>query len=303
MTRRISKTFLWAMAAIVVAVGGFTVMLDAKQREFIFMPHKGLTRTPADHGLAYHDVWLKAGRNGTEGRVHGWWIPAPDPRAPAMLYLHGSRFNLGNNLFRIARLHQMGFSVLAIDYRGFGQSDGDLPSEEQAYEDAELAWEELKLRMPDPARRLVYGHSLGGAVAIDLMVRKPEAAALIVESTFTSIKDILSASPYWFLPAGLMLTQHFDSLSKISQVKVPVLFVHGTEDRWIPYSMSERLYAAATAPKRLLLIESGGHGNITGVAFDLYRRTIAEVLSGAARTLNVNAAESASPRQAALQTN
>jgi len=300
MLGRISKTLVWTMAALFVAVGGLSVLLDAKQREFIFMPHKGLTRTPADHGLAYDDIWLKAGRDGSEGRVHGWWIPAADPRAPAMLYLHGSRFNLGNNLFRIARLHQMGFSVLAIDYRGFGQSDGDLPSESQAYEDADLAWEELKRRMPDAARRLVYGHSLGGAVAIELMMHKPEAAALIVESTFTSIKDILSASPYWFLPAGLVLTQQFDSLSKISKVKVPVLFVHGTEDRWIPHSMSERLHAAATAPKRLLLVENGGHGNITWIAFDLYRRTISEVLSGAARTINVSAAEPAKARQAVV---
>jgi pimeloyl-ACP methyl ester carboxylesterase len=285
MSLSLRKATLWTVAALVVAVAGGCGMLDIKQREFIFMPHKGLTLTPAEHGLTYDDVWLRVGANGSEQRVHGWWIPASDPRAPAMLYLHGSRFNLGSNLFRIARLHQMGFAILAIDYRGFGRSDGDLPSEGQAYEDAQAAWEELKRRMPDPARRLVYGHSLGGAIAIDLMVRRPEAAALIVESSFTSIRDMVSMSPYWFLPAGLVLTQHFDSLSKVSRLKIPVLFAHGIEDRWVPYSMSERLHAAASAPKRLLLIESAGHGNIAWIAFDLYRRAIAEFLSAASRSV------------------
>jgi len=272
---------LWAGAALAVAIAGGCGVLDIKQREVIFMPHKGLTRTPADQGLAYDDVWLKV--NGGEQRVHGWWLPADDPRAPTMLYLHGSRFNLGNNLFRIARLHEMGLAILAIDYRGFGRSDGDLPSEAQAYEDAEAAWEEVKRRMPDPARRLVYGHTLGGAIAIDLMARKPEAAALVVESTFTSVSDMVSLSPYWFLPAALLLTQRFDSLSKVSRLKIPVLFVHGTEDKWVPHSMSERLHAAAAAPKQLLLIEGAGHGDISWIAFDRYRRAIAELLSGGGR--------------------
>ena len=116
--------------------------------------------------------------------MHGWWIPARDPDAPALLYLHGTRWSLGRNLDRISRWREVGFAVLAIDYRGFGRSDGDLPSETGIYADAQAAWEHLRLRQPDARRRFLYGHSLGGAVAIDLATRNADVAALVVESTF-----------------------------------------------------------------------------------------------------------------------
>ena len=112
-------------------------------------------------------MYLPVSVGATVQRIHAWWWPtAPD--APAILYLHGSRWNLAGQLFRIEQLHEFGFSVLAIDYRGFGQSDGDLPSEKTVYEDARVAWQRLVELQPDPALRFIYGHSLGGAVAIDL---------------------------------------------------------------------------------------------------------------------------------------
>jgi alpha-beta hydrolase superfamily lysophospholipase len=213
--------------------------------------------------------------------VHGWWIPAPAADAPTVLYLHGARWSLGGNLFRIARWHRMGFNVLAIDYRGFGRSDGELPSEALAYADAKAAWEELKRREPAQARRFVYGHSLGGAVAIDLAAQRTEMAGLIVESSFTSIRDMADTTQYGYLPVGLILTQRFDSLAKVPRLTVPVLFVHGAADRWVPPAMSERLYAAAPEPKRLLLVEGGGHSNVSGIAFDEYRRAVLEFAAGA----------------------
>jgi pimeloyl-ACP methyl ester carboxylesterase len=267
---------LWIAALAMLAGAGGCALIDAKQRELIFRPSRELSNTPASWGLAFEEVWLKVASDDASQRVYGWWIPAADPLAPAMLYLHGSRWNIGNNLSRIARLHQMGYAVLAIDYRGFGRSDGELPSESQAYEDADAGWEELKRRVTEPGRRLIYGHSLGGAVAIDLAVRRPEAAALIVESTFTSIADMVSSSPYWFIPAGLILTQHFDSLAKIGRLKIPIMFVYGTADRFVPPSMSERLYAAANTPKRLLRVEGAGHSNASAVAYEKVHRALAD---------------------------
>lgn len=259
---------------------GGCATLDVKQREWIFRPNKEVWRSPADYNLAFEDVWLQAGEGDERGRVHGWWIPG-EPGKPALLYLHGSRWNISSNLFRIVRLRQMGYSVLAIDYRGFGKSDGELPSEQQAYEDALAAFEELTRREPDPARRVVYGHSLGGAVGIDLALRRPDALALVVESTFTSIREMVSTLKYGFLPVAPVLTQHFDSLAKVSKLRVPAMFVHGASDRWVPPWMSEKLHAAAPEPKRLLLVEGGSHSNVTWVGFETLQKNLHEFLAQA----------------------
>jgi uncharacterized protein len=268
----------------VLAAGGCG-LLDMKQREWIFRAQRELHSTPADYGLKFEDVWLSVTKTDEvpPERVHGWWIPAREANAPTLLYLHGARWSLSNNLFRIARIQRMGFSVLAIDYRGFGQSDGELPSEAAAYTDAQAAWEHLRSLEPDPRRRFLYGHSLGGAIAIELATRNDDIAGLIVESTFTSIRDMASAMGYGALPLGVMLTQHFDSLAKIANVKVPIMLVHGTGDRFVPHTMSERLYAAAQEPKRLLLVDDAGHSNVTGVAFERYQTTVREFLFSASR--------------------
>ncbi len=278
--RRTSAVVLLAAAA---AAAGGCAYLDVKQREWIFRAQREVHATPADHGLRHEELWLTVrGAGAGEERVHAWWIPAASADAPALLYLHGSRWSLSNNLFRIARFQRMGFSVLAIDYRGFGKSDGDLPSEEQVYADAQAAWDHLRRREPDPARRFVYGHSLGGAVAIDLATKNPDVAGLIVEATFTSMRDMAAAIGYGALPLGAVLTQRFDSIDKVPRLGAPVLFVHGTADRFVPAAMSEQLFAAAPEPKRLLLVESAGHSNATYVAFERYVAAVRELVALAA---------------------
>jgi alpha-beta hydrolase superfamily lysophospholipase len=289
------RVWVVAFVACTVLGAGGCASLDVKQREVIFRPEKDSGATPGDYGLAFQDVWLDVPRVEGEGtqRVHGWWIPAADPNAPSVLYLHGTRWSISGNLFRIARWQRMGFNVLAIDYRGFGRSDGELPSEAQAYADALAAWAELRRREPAPSRRFVYGHSLGGAVAIDLATRSPDMAGLVVESSFTSILDMAETTKYGFLPVGLILTQRFDSLSKVPKLAVPVLYVHGAADRWVPPSMSERLHAASPAPKRLVVVEGGGHSNVSGVAFDLYQREVRAFVAAAGGVNFAGAAVSA----------
>jgi len=277
---RFLRAFVVASATATVVGAGGCGILDVKQREWIFRPQRDLLATPADQGLKYEDVWITVPDGGDHtSRVHGWWIPAKDSTGPTLLYLHGAHWSLSNNLFRIARLQRIGFSVLAIDYRGFGRSDGELPSEAQAYVDAQAAWDHLRLIEPDPRRRFLYGHSLGGAVAIELATHNNDVAGMIVESTFTSIRDMADVMGYGSWPIGVFLTQHFDSLAKIAHVGVPVLFVHGTGDRYVPYTMSERLYAAAREPKRLLLVDQAGHGNVSWVAFDRYQAAVREFIS------------------------
>jgi pimeloyl-ACP methyl ester carboxylesterase len=166
--------------------------------------------------------------------------------------------------------------VLAVDYRGFGKSAAVAPSEALAYEDAEAAWSYLAQLAPRHNRYIV-GHSLGGAIATDLARRHPEASGLVLEATFTSVQDMIEQSPWGFLPVGLLLTQRFDTLAKIGEVKMPVLITHGTRDSIVPLQMGERLFQAAPAPKRFIRVEGAGHHNLSGAAFDQYRAAIAEL--------------------------
>ena len=213
---------------------------------------------------------------GEKQKLHAWWLEGESPSAPAVLYLHGARWNLTGSVTRIERWRQLGFAVLAVDYRGFGESSDVAPTEALAYEDAEAAWDYLAHMAPGRPRYIV-GHSLGGAIATELARRRHDASGLVLEATFTSVRDMVDQSPWGFLPVGLILTQNFDTLSKIREVKVPVLITHGTRDTIVPFHMGERLYAAANAPKRFVRVEGAGHHNLSGAAFDQYRSALAEL--------------------------
>jgi alpha-beta hydrolase superfamily lysophospholipase len=193
-----------------------------------------------------------------------------------VLYLHGARWNLTGSVTRIDRWRRLGFSVFAVDYRGFGKSTDVMPTEQLAYEDAEAAWEYLARLAPDRPRYVV-GHSLGGAIAAELARRRPEVHGLVLEATFTSISDMVRYSPYSYLPVDLILTQHFDTLSKVSDIRVPVLVVHGTEDRVVPFDMGLKLFDAIKAPKRFIKVDGGTHHNLSYVAFDQYREALKQL--------------------------
>lgn len=166
--------------------------------------------------------------------------------------------------------------MLAVDYRGFGQSSDITPTEEYAYEDAQAAWDHLAKVAPDRPRFIV-GHSLGGAIAAELARRRPEASGVVLEATFTSVRDMIANTAWSFLPVDLILTQNFDTLSKLPHLKMPVLITHGTEDRIVPFEMGERLYKAVQAPKRFIRVEGGSHHNLSYAAFSEYRQALREL--------------------------
>lgn len=272
------------VAATVLAVAG-RAQLAQKERELVFRIEPGTASWYASLPHGVQEFNLQVTGNPTQ-HIHAWWWPAAKRDAPAVLYLHGSRWNLTGQLFRIEQLHQFGFSVLAIDYRGFGKSAGELPSEQAVYEDARIAWDRLSELQPDAARRFIYGHSLGGAIAIELartLSRKshaggePPARGLIVESSFTTLADVAAAMTNTRLPIRLLLSQKFDSVDKIADVGMPVLFVHGTSDRYVPARFSEELYAAAAEPKKLLLIEGGTHNNAMRAGSGEYRKALRDL--------------------------
>ena len=262
------RTLLSAIAAVILASGilAACTSLDDFQRQVIFRPSKDASRTPAEYQAQFEDVWLKAGRSGhAQGKLHAWWIPANKnaSNVPAALYLHGAAYGISANLPRIMKLHDEGFSVLAIDYRGFGKSDGDLPSEETAYEDSHAAWAELVRRAPT-SKRYIYGHSLGGAMAMELASSPDakDAAGLVMESAFTSVSEMQQFTAYKWIPLAVVQTQYFDSLAKAPKLCMPTLFMHGSNDYRIPLEVAKKLYAAAPEPKRWLLVEGARHVDI-----------------------------------------
>ncbi|MBL8384110.1 MAG: alpha/beta fold hydrolase [Burkholderiales bacterium] len=265
------------LVVLTLGLGAGCAALDMKQSEWIFRPVKenwrGMQGTPE----GTREVWLEVPGSADE-RVHAWWAPQPDPQAPAILYLHGARWNLSGSSFRIQRWRDMGFSVLAIDYRGFGRSSGELPTEAKAYEDARLGWAWLRQQVPEARRRYIYGHSLGGAVAIDLaaQVGPGDAAGLITESTFTSVPDVVAASRFGWMPVGLLITQRFEALERMRRVAIPTLIMHGTADSVIPHAMADELYRAASEPKRLVKFEGASHSGIAWAAYDRYREAVGE---------------------------
>ena len=254
-----------------LALAGGCAYVSEKQAEFIFRPTKGAWRGYDADRYQFADHWVAL--QGSEQKLHAWWLPHADPQAPVVLYLHGARWNLTGSVSRIDRWRQLGFSVFAVDYRGFGRSSDVAPTEAYAYEDAEAAWDYVAKLAPGRTRYIV-GHSLGGAIAAELARRRPDAAGLVLEATFTSVRDMIDQSPWGFLPVGLILTQEFDTLSKLPELKMPVMITHGTEDRIVPYRMGERLYEAVKAPKRFIKVEGGSHHNLSYAAFDEYRRAL-----------------------------
>jgi pimeloyl-ACP methyl ester carboxylesterase len=208
--------------------------------------------------------------------VSGWGIPSAQPGAKVVLYLHGNDGNVATSMAEIEPLRELGYSVFVIDYRGYGRSDARFPSESSVYEDAEAAWDYLvRERRISPGRLYIYGHSLGGAIAIELAMRHPEAAGLIVESSFTSIYDMARLQrKYSLLPIKPFLNQRFDSIQKVSRLRVPVLYVHGTDDEVVPISMGRRLFSASSGVKSFAVIEGGRHGDNAAVGGPAYRAAI-----------------------------
>ncbi len=260
-----------------LAYGGICWALYSYQTKLIFRPLPDLISTPAAAGLAYEDVWIPVNQLGQAGtdKLHGWWLPNPGSDR-TLLFCHGNYGNISYNLERIRFHHSLGFSVLAVDYRGYGLSDGPYPSEQATYTDAEAAWQYLvNQRQISPDNITVVGHSIGGAIAIDLAIRQPSMARLIVKSSFTTMRDaILAKNIYRLFPIEQLLTEPFDSLSKVYQLQVPVLYIHGDQDADVPFDLSQALYDASPEPKWIWFAPGATHNNISTLQGDAYQKVV-----------------------------
>lgn len=273
-----SRRIRWFLMLVVVAYLGVCAYMWAMQRQRIFEPTRQLQTTPERLGMKFEEVHIPSGSGANRGDLYAWWIPADQTDAPTILYLHGNDKNIGaaRDLNNAARLRAMGYHLLVVDYRGYGKSSDGEPNEATVYEDAESTWTYLvKQRAIDPKRIFIYGHSMGSAVAFDLAVHHPDAGGVIAESAFTSLVD-MAEREYPYLPADLLVNQRFDTIGKISQLKIPLLLIHGTWDTLVPYQMSQRLFESAPQPKYLKLIQGGEHGNSAFVAPQEYRTAVSE---------------------------
>ena len=278
---RSPRTWLVATALAAASLAGCAA-LDTRQRQLIFQPAKETWWAGAQAAAGMQDVWIAfdSGVSGVPVRLHGLWLANEDPEAPVLLYLHGARWDVTGSAPRIRRMGSLGFSVLAIDYRGFGksreESGDDLPSEERAYEDARAAWAWIARAHPDQ-RRYVFGHSLGAAIAVNLAAEAPDASGLIVEGSFPSIAAVFETMSWGWLPVGPLISQRFDAGSRIAKVQVPVLVVHGSEDSLIRPELGRALYDNARAPKRFVLVEGGSHHNTNALGAAQYAQALREL--------------------------
>lgn len=277
--RKLLTTIRWrwpALALVATAALAGCVSLDAQQRKWIFQASVLQTQDDGAHIDGFDDVWITL--PDSQARLHALWAAGPTPDAPMLLYLHGARRNVEGSAFRIRQMRELGFAVLAIDYRGFGRSSDELPSEASVAEDARAGWAWLAAAHPG-RERYIFGHSLGGAIAVRLASEVDDAKGLIVEGTFTSIPAVFETMKWGWLPITPLITQRFDSADRIAQVRVPVLVVHGDADALIPPALGRALYERAQAPKRFVLVEGGTHYSTNGRGQPQYRAALRE-LSG-----------------------
>lgn len=248
--------------AVLAGVGYLTpvVYLMANEKRMVFQPDqfggRAVVPLPDSLGLVANRVSFTSADGAS---ITGVIIPVADSAAQWLLYLHGNAGNITSSVLPqfYARWHALGLNILAIDYRGFGESESRAPDEKGAYADARAAYQWLRTtRGVPPERIILYGHSLGAGIATELALHV-QAAALIVEGAFTSIPD-LGAEIYPWLPVRLISSQRFENIEKIGHVAMPKLIMHASDDSIVPFMHGQRLFATARAPKEWVELK-GGH--------------------------------------------
>ncbi len=228
------------------------------QRSRVFMPGRypdGVWE-PESFGLEVEDIWFRS-LDGVQ--LHGWWMPHPAAKG-TLLYCHGNTGSIGHRIAVFLHLRGLRVHLFAFDYRGYGRSSGS-PSEIGLFQDARAAFDYLVGRLDQPPGEiLLFGHSLGGAVAVDCALDRP-AAGLVVQSSFTHVRDAAKAM-FPTLPLHLAATRQFRSIDKVARIAIPKLFIHGDCDGTVPVELGRKLYAAAREPKELYIVRRANHNDV-----------------------------------------
>ncbi len=250
MKNRMIKNILLLLLGLVLLNG----CMYLQQSSMIFFPYATLDQTPAEWGLVYEDVFLDT-EDGV--RLHGWYIPRHGSKQ-ALLFFHGNAGNISHRGASVEIFHRLGLNVFIFDYRGYGKSQGK-PDEKGLYKDARAAWRYLsKERGFGQEEIILFGRSLGGAVAAELAA-EIQPGGLILESTFSSAKDVANAV-FPVLSRLIFLRYDFDTAAHVRRVACPVLVLHSPDDEIIPFRLGEKVFQAAKEPKSFVKMR-GDHNS------------------------------------------
>lgn len=272
MSRRALSSALFVVFRLGLVLGAIGVLLLLFEKHFIYFPSRAHEVTPKALGLAFEDLTLTT----DDGvRLHAWFLPVPNPRW-TVLVSHGNGGNISHRLDRALLLQaRLGASVLLYDYRGYGRSEGS-PDEAGTYRDARAAYQWLVRDRKTRVDRLVlFGESLGSAVALDLALSEP-AAALVLEAPFTSVPDMARTTV--FFPLAPFVRTRYDNLAKVNRLRMPLLVLHGDHDGIVPFALGRRLFDAAPEPKRFYAIPGADHNDSYLVGAEPYWKAIASFL-------------------------
>ena len=248
-------TALQILALLLVIIIGAWLFYPRLLNYFLFFPQASFEVFPGNFGLPFEDVYFETedGR-----RLHGWFFPSKVD-SPVILFCHGNAGNISHRLENVRFLVDRNLSVFIFDYRGYGKSDGK-PSVPGIYHDGLAAYDYLRReKQIHPEQIIPFGRSLGGAVALEIAWRR-KVSAVIIESAFTSTKEMARTIPLFHLFAPLV-PAHLDNLKKIRLIEAPVLIVHGEQDKVVPFTMGEELFHAAGEPKYFYPLPTAGHND------------------------------------------
>lgn len=250
-------------------------LMYLQQPAMTFFPHPTLEQTPTEWGLEYENVFLHT-EDGV--RIHGWYIPHQDAQQ-TLLFFHGNAGNISHRGSSVEIFHRLGLNVFIIDYRGFGKSEGK-PDEQGLYQDASAAWHYLKNeRNHNQDDIIIFGRSLGGVVAAELAARV-QPGGLIVESTFSSARDVANAL-FPILSRLVVLRFDFNTVAYIKQVESPVLVLHSPDDEIVPFALGKKIFQAANDPKSFFEMR-GGHNTGVFMSQPEYEQALGDFISGLA---------------------
>ncbi len=251
-------------------LGLFELLRGRFQQSQTFFPTRYPTGIwdPSVFGLPYEDVWFES-EDGVG--LHGWWIHHPKAMA-TVVFCHGNSGSISDQVGVFLQMRRLRVNIFAFDYRGYGRSAGE-PSEQGLFRDVRAACDHVHEQWGvDFERMLLFGHSLGGAVAIDGALHRP-VSGLIVQSSFTQIRD-MARHIYQEFPLHVIARNEFRSIEKVSSLAMPKLFIHGTEDGTVPFVIGETLFGAAADPKEWYPVPRAGHNDVDRLGNFRYFRAL-----------------------------
>ena len=256
--------WLLPVGTLIALILSFFLFYPWIENFFVFFPQTSLDSKPENWSLNYKDVYFTA-EDGIN--LHGWFFPLPQD-GPVILFCHGNAGNISHRLDNVVRLLEKNVQVFIFDYRGYGRSGGR-PSEKGIYLDGLAAYDYLVREEHIPAKNIVvFGRSLGAAVAVEVALQK-EIRSIILESAFTSTKD-MAKTMLLFKPLSPFMPANYDNLTKVTQLQAPKLIIHGDQDEIVPFAMGQRLFDAAKRPKEFYRIPGAGHNDTYPVGGETY---------------------------------